>query len=106
MKSAAQMQQVASDKRQEEVEMKEALEGQIAQHREQHQKQVSTLRNEIEEKQGQIAGLKDENQKLNLAYEQLKSDHTKLKEDEGEKSKKLNVSYIFYFTYIHEINLA
>ena len=33
--------------------------------------------------------LKDENQKVSLAFEQLQRDHDKLKEDEGEKSKKL-----------------
>lgn len=72
--------------------MKEALESQIEQHREQHQKQVSTLRNEIEEKQAAIATLKDENQRLTLAFEQLQRDHERLKEDESEKSKRLNVS--------------
>ena len=50
------------------------------------------MRNEIEEKQSGIASLKDENQKLSLAFEQLQRDHEKLKEDEQEKSKKLNVS--------------
>ena len=44
LKAAEKMHQVASDKRQEEVQMKEALEGQIAQHREQHQKQVSRVK--------------------------------------------------------------
>lgn len=92
MKAQEKMHQMASDKRQEEVQMKEALEGQIEQHREQHAKQVSALRNEIEEKQSAIATLKDENQKLTLAFEQLQRDHDKLKEEEGDKSKKLNVS--------------
>ena len=53
---------------------------------------MSQLRNEIEEKQGAIAELRDENQKLNLAFEQLQRDYGKLKEDEQDKSKKLNVS--------------
>lgn len=57
--------------------------------------QVSQLRNEIEEKQGLIAELKDENQKLRLAFEQLQRDHAKLKEDEQDKSKRLNVSYTY-----------
>ena len=55
-------------------------------------RQISQLRNEIEEKQSGIAALKDENQKLSLAFEQLQRDHEKLKEDEQDKSKKLNVS--------------
>jgi kinesin family protein 5 len=51
---------------------------------------VSTLRNEIEDKQAIIAELKDETQKLTLAFEQLQRDHDKLKDEETDKSKKLN----------------
>ncbi|TRY79499.1 hypothetical protein TCAL_17082 [Tigriopus californicus] len=90
MKAAEQMHQVTSDKQQEEKQMKEALEKQIEQHREQHQKQLSHLRNEIEEKQSLMAELKDELQKLSLAFDQLQRDHEKVKEDEQEKSKRLN----------------
>lgn len=89
MKASEQMHKVASEKRQEEMEMKSALEEQISQHREQHQKQVSTLRNEITEKQSQMEELKDTAQKLTLAHEQLQRDYEKLKEDEQDKSKKL-----------------
>ena len=39
--STSKISKVASEKRQEEMEMKTALEEQISQHREQHQKQVS-----------------------------------------------------------------
>jgi len=81
----------ASDQRQEEIKMKEALEGQLAQHREQHQRQIAQLRDEIESKQEAIAALKDETQKMSLAHEQLQRDHDRLKEEESEKSKKLNV---------------
>lgn len=91
MKAAEQINQKASDKTMEEdVQMKKALEEQIEQHREQHQKQVSHLRNEIEEKQSLMAELKDELQKLSLAFDQLQTDHEKLKTDETEKSKKLS----------------
>jgi len=89
LKAAEEMHKVASDKRQEEIKMKDALEQQISQHREQHQKQVSQLRNEITEKQTAISELKDETQKLSLAYDQLQRDHEKLKAEESEKSKKL-----------------
>ena len=61
----------------------------IVQHREQHQKQVATLRNEITEKQSSIDDLKDANQALSLASEQLQRDHEKLKEEEQEKSRRL-----------------
>lgn len=39
--------------------MKEALEQQIEKHREAHQKQLSTLRDEISEKEGQINKLRE-----------------------------------------------
>ena len=92
-KSAEQMNLAATaNQSQEDKKAQMALEEQIAQHREQHQKQVAALRNEIEEKQAVIAELKDETQKLSLAFEQLQRDHEKLKEEEQGKSKKLNVS--------------
>ena len=53
--------------------------------------QISQLRNEIESKQSQIAELKDEGQKVTLAFQQLQREHGKLKEEETEKSKKLQV---------------
>ena len=59
------------------------------QHREQHQKQVAQLRNEITEKQSMMDELKDNNQALTLASEQLQRDHEKLKEEEQEKSRRL-----------------
>lgn len=89
LKAAEKMHQVASEERQEEMQMRSALEQQISQHREQHQKQVSQLRDQITEKQAMMEELKDENQKMTLAFEQLQRDFEKLKEDEQEKSKKL-----------------
>ena len=89
MKAAEKMHQVASEERQEEMQMRTALETQISQHREQHQKQVAQLRDQITEKQTMMEELKDEHQKVSLAFEQLQRDHDKLKEDETEKSKKL-----------------
>ena len=119
-KSAEQMNLAATaNQSQEDKKVQRALEEQIAQHREQHQKQVrfcliiscyishlnnvplvpqvAALRNEIEEKQAVIAELKDETQKLSLAFEQLKGEHEKLKEEEQGKSKKLNVSTSLVF---------
>ena len=52
---------------------------------------MAQLRNEITEKQTIVEGLKDDSQKLSLAYEQLQRDYEKLKSDEAEKSKKLQV---------------
>jgi len=51
--------QETSDKLQSEIQMKEALEKQMQSHREQHQKQLSNLREEISEKQTLIDELKE-----------------------------------------------
>merc|ERR1719458_2459301 len=66
-----------------------ASEEQLTQHREQHQKQVAQLRNEITEKQTAMEDLRDNNQALTLATEALQRDHDKLKEEEQEKSRRL-----------------
>ena len=52
---------------------------------------MAQLRNEITEKQAVVEGLKDESQKLSLAFEQLQRDYEKVKSEEAEKSKKLQV---------------
>ena len=62
---------------------------------------MAQLRNEITEKEKIVEGLKDDSQKLSLAYEQLQRDYEKLKSDEAEKSKKLQVSSIF--SVIHHV---
>uniref|UniRef100_A0AAR2JZU1 Kinesin-like protein n=1 Tax=Pygocentrus nattereri TaxID=42514 RepID=A0AAR2JZU1_PYGNA len=70
-------------------EMKTALEEQMETHREAHQKQLSRLRDEIDEKQRILDELKDLNQALQLEQEKLLSDYDKLKEQEQEKDEKL-----------------
>jgi len=89
LKAAEQMSTVVSEERIKEASMKEALEEQLSQHREQHQKQVAQLRNEIMEKQTAMEELRDANQELTLASEALQRDHDKLKEEEQEKSRRL-----------------
>merc|ERR1712150_28546 len=93
LQAAEKMHQAASDQRQEhlkeDMELRTALESQLSQHREQHQKQVAQLRDQITEKQALMEELKDEHQKTSLALEQLQRDHDKIKEEEAEKSKKL-----------------
>ena len=83
------MNAVASEEQQKEANLKDALEDQLTQHREQHQKQVSQLRNEITERQQLVDELKDKNQALDLATEQLQRDYDKLKDEEQEKSRRL-----------------
>jgi len=89
LNASMQMHAVASEEQQKEANMKDALEEQLSQHREQHQKQVAQLRNEITERQQQMEDLRDTNQALSLASEQLQRDHDKLKEEEQEKSRRL-----------------
>merc|ERR1719340_49450 len=84
--AAEKMHQAASDQRQEDIQLRTALETQLSQHREQHQKQVAQLRDQITEKQALMEELKDEHQKTSLAFEQLQRDHDKIKEEEVKKS--------------------
>ncbi|XP_066543954.1 kinesin heavy chain [Amia ocellicauda] len=74
---------------QDAEEMKKTLEEQMESHREAHQKQLSRLRDEIEEKQKMIDELKDLNQKLQLEHNKLLSDYEKLKVEEQEKDMRL-----------------
>ncbi|XP_026552529.1 kinesin heavy chain [Pseudonaja textilis] len=74
---------------QDAEEMKKTLEQQMESHREAHQKQLSRLRDEIEEKQKIIDDIRDMNQKLQLEKEKLSSDYDKLKIEDQERENKL-----------------
>ncbi|KAI1901378.1 hypothetical protein AGOR_G00033780 [Albula goreensis] len=71
-------------------EVKEAVEKQIQGHREAHQKQISSLRDELEKKEKLITELQDLNQKIMLEQERLRVEHEKLKSTDQEKSRKLH----------------
>uniref|UniRef100_A0A8C6PBW0 Kinesin-like protein n=1 Tax=Nothobranchius furzeri TaxID=105023 RepID=A0A8C6PBW0_NOTFU len=71
-------------------EVKEAVEKQIHSHREAHQKQISSLRDELDNKEKLITDLQDLNQKIMLEHERLKVEHEKLKSTDQEKSRKLH----------------
>ncbi|CAF1386595.1 unnamed protein product [Rotaria magnacalcarata] len=62
---------------------------QMEQISEQHQKQLTTLRDEIRTKETQMETLKDSLQKLQLSYEKLSGDYEKLKKEETDKSSRL-----------------
>ncbi|XP_041835010.1 kinesin heavy chain-like isoform X1 [Melanotaenia boesemani] len=70
-------------------DIKKTLEEQLESHREAHQKQLSRLRDEIEDKQRMLDELTDLNQGLLLEQERLMSDFDKLKAEEQEKDAKL-----------------
>uniref|UniRef100_A0A8D0D4A6 Kinesin-like protein n=1 Tax=Sander lucioperca TaxID=283035 RepID=A0A8D0D4A6_SANLU len=71
-------------------EVKEAVEKQIHSHREAHQKQISNLRDELDNKEKLITELQDLNQKIMLEQERLRVEHEKLKSTDQEKSRKLH----------------
>uniref|UniRef100_A0A669DY60 Kinesin-like protein n=1 Tax=Oreochromis niloticus TaxID=8128 RepID=A0A669DY60_ORENI len=83
----------AQEKMHEEKEKEDicrkTLEEQLENHREAHQKQLSRLRDEIEDKQRMLDELRDLNQGLLLEQERLMSDYDKLKAEEQEKNAKL-----------------
>ncbi|XP_040846158.1 kinesin heavy chain isoform X1 [Ochotona curzoniae] len=81
---------------QEADEVKKALEVQMESHREAHHRQLARLRDEINEKQKTIDELKDLNQKLQLELEKLQADYKKLKNEEHEKSAKLQELTFLY----------
>ncbi|XP_049535406.1 kinesin heavy chain [Anopheles darlingi] len=89
LKAAEQVSAVNAEEKQRADQLRAAFECQMDQLRDVHTKQVSTLRDEISEKQDMINELKDTNQKLTLAHQQMTADYDKLKQEEQEKSSKL-----------------
>lgn len=70
-------------------DVQKELSQQMEQISEQHQKQLTNLREEIRTKETQMETLKDSLQKLQLSYEKLSGDFDKLKKEESEKSNRL-----------------
>jgi len=70
-------------------DIQKELNQQMEQISEQHQKQLTSLRDEIRTKETQMETLKDTLQKLQLSYEKLSGDFDKLKKEESEKSNRL-----------------
>uniref|UniRef100_A0A4W6C236 Kinesin-like protein n=1 Tax=Lates calcarifer TaxID=8187 RepID=A0A4W6C236_LATCA len=70
-------------------EVKEAVEKQIQSHREAHQRQISSLRDDLDNKEKLLTELQDLNQKIMLEQERLRVEHEKLKAADQEKSRQL-----------------
>ncbi|CAJ1081931.1 kinesin-1 heavy chain-like isoform X1 [Xyrichtys novacula] len=77
------------DEIQSATEVKDAVEKQILSHREAHQRQISSLRDELDTKEKLITELQDLNQKVMLEQERLRVEHEKLKAADQEKSRQL-----------------
>ncbi|XP_075881385.1 kinesin heavy chain [Nelusetta ayraudi] len=78
-------------------DVQRALEQQMESHREAHGKQLSRLRDEINEKQRTISDLSDCNQRQRLELKQLRSDYECLRTQEHHKSRQLEE-----LTFLHE----
>lgn len=89
LKAAEQVSSASESEKKEAADLRMALEQQMDQLRIAHQQQVASLRDEIAEKQQLINDIRDSNQKLTLAQQQLQTDYEKLKSEETEKSHKL-----------------
>lgn len=89
LKAAEQVSSVSESEKKEATALRLTLETQMDQLRAAHQKQVASLRDEISEKQQLINDIKDSNQKIVLAQQQLQSDYERVKGEESEKSNKL-----------------
>ncbi|KAF5303496.1 hypothetical protein FQA39_LY09959 [Lamprigera yunnana] len=89
LKAAEQVSSASESEKKEAAQLRAALEQQMDQLRDVHQKQVAALRDEIAEKQQLINDIKDSNQKLILTQQQLQADYEKVKAEENEKSNKL-----------------
>ncbi|XP_061568963.1 kinesin-1 heavy chain-like [Cololabis saira] len=70
-------------------EVKDAVEKQIQSHREAHQRQISSLRDDLDSKDKLVTELQDSNQQIMLEQDRLRLEHEKLKTADQEKSRQL-----------------
>ncbi|XP_075165927.1 kinesin heavy chain [Haematobia irritans] len=89
LKAAEHVSAVNAEEKQRAEELRSMFDSQMDELREAHTKQVSELRDEIIAKQHEMEEMKDVHQKLILAHQQMATDYEKLKQEEAEKSNKL-----------------
>uniref|UniRef100_A0A0K8TN52 Kinesin-like protein n=1 Tax=Tabanus bromius TaxID=304241 RepID=A0A0K8TN52_TABBR len=89
LKAAEHVSAVNAEEKQKAEQLRAMFDNQMDELRDAHTKQVAELRDEISAKQEAMNELKDINQKLLLAHQQMTSDYEKLKQEEAEKSAKL-----------------
>uniref|UniRef100_A0A1B0GBX6 Kinesin-like protein n=1 Tax=Glossina morsitans morsitans TaxID=37546 RepID=A0A1B0GBX6_GLOMM len=77
------------NKKQKAEQLRAMFDSQMDELREVHTKQVSELRDEIIAKQHEMDEMKDLHQKLVLAHQQMTADYEKLKQEEADKSSRL-----------------
>lgn len=89
LKAAEHVSAVNAEEKQKAEQLRSMFDVQMDELREAHTKQVSELRDEIIAKQHEMDEMKDVHQKLILAHQQMSADYEKLKQEEAEKSNKL-----------------
>lgn len=89
LKAAEHVSAVNAEEKQRAEELRSMFDSQMDELREAHTKQVSELRDEIVAKQHEMNEMKDVHQKLLLAHQQMTVDYDKLKQEEADKSNKL-----------------
>lgn len=89
LKAAEHVSAVNAEEKQKAEQLRSMFDSQMDELRDAHTKQLAELRDEISAKQEAMNELKDINQKLMLAHQQMTSDYEKLKQEEAEKSTKL-----------------
>lgn len=89
LKAAEHVSAVNAEEKQKAEQLRSMFDLQMDELREAHTKQVSELRDEIIAKQHEMDEMKDVHQKLILAHQQMNADYEKLKQEEADKSNKL-----------------
>ncbi|XP_055919873.1 kinesin heavy chain [Eupeodes corollae] len=89
LKAAEHVSAVNAEEKQKAEQLRSMFDGQMDELRDAHTKQVAELRDEILSKQHEMNEMKDVHQKLILAHQQMTADYEKLKQEEADKSSRL-----------------